>query len=171
MPSKHSPVSFAARLAPNGAGCLDWTGARCRHGLPYGIVTFEGRTMHAHRLAWIFAYGPIPGRLCVLHRCDRAPCCEPTHLFLGTRPDNVADMDAKGRRGVGRHSPENFPKGERHWKTRLTDPQVLNIRADAAVGLESNVQIGARYGVDRHVVWCIINRKTWKHLLPNPKEH
>lgn len=52
----------------------------------------------AHRVAWFVAHGPIPDGLCVLHRCDNKPCCNPRHLFLGTQLDNMHDMIAKGRR-------------------------------------------------------------------------
>lgn len=47
---------------------------------------------------------PIPPGLIVRHKCDTPACVTPDHLLLGTRADNVADMDRRGRRvlsGVG----------------------------------------------------------------------
>lgn len=55
----------------------------------------------AHVAAWEQVNGPVPAGLCVLHSCDNPPCCNPKHLFLGTRADNVADMIAKGRQRPG----------------------------------------------------------------------
>src|SRR5205814_1663907 len=67
------------RRGPN--DCWEWLGARGKQG--YGTFGCYGRTMRAHRLAWLFCKGPIPAGLCVLHRCDNPPCCNPGHLFLG----------------------------------------------------------------------------------------
>ena len=88
--------TFARRLAPPDVrGCREWTGKRARNG--YGHVGWRRLSMGAHRLAWILTHGPIPDGLWVLHHCDNPPCCEPTHLFLGTAADNSADCEAKGR--------------------------------------------------------------------------
>lgn len=80
-------------------GCWLWTAARTRG---YGKININGLAggrkgvpQWTHRVAWILTNGPTD--LCVLHACDNPPCCNPAHLFLGTRQDNAADRDAKGR--------------------------------------------------------------------------
>lgn len=93
--------------------CWPWTGRRGGRG--YGRVGSCG----AHRLAWELTNGAIPAGLWVLHRCDNPPCVNPSHLWLGTHADNMADMRAKGRSARGdRHGsrlhPERRPRGERH---------------------------------------------------------
>lgn len=98
-------------------GCEPWTG--CRSAAGYGIIQREGRTMRAHRVAWALAYGPIPDGLNVLHRCDNPPCCNPTHLWLGTHADNMRDRGAKGRTASGDRSgarlhPDGLARGDRN---------------------------------------------------------
>lgn len=51
----------------------------------------------AHRAAWILTHGLIPKGLCVLHHCDHPWRVNPSHLFLGTNADNVADRVHKNR--------------------------------------------------------------------------
>lgn len=77
--------------------CWLWIGTRQKPG--YGRLGLPGgkRVEYAHRLSWIIHKGPIPVGLKVLHTCDNPPCVRPSHLFLGTHEDNVADMWAKGR--------------------------------------------------------------------------
>lgn len=82
--------------------CWVWTGSRSPEG--YGkivrmspdapSVVLSGR---AHRLSYLFEYGPIPADLSVCHRCDNPSCVRPSHLFLGTAKDNAVDMASKGR--------------------------------------------------------------------------
>lgn len=76
-------------------GCWLWTGARDDKG--YGIGSGSSEHEWAHRYSFALAFGPIPGELSVLHRCDNPPCVRPDHLFLGTQKDNVIDMTRKGR--------------------------------------------------------------------------
>lgn len=106
---------IAAGLERKPNGCLEWTGLTNAKG--YGRTSLNGKPDLTHRVAWILANGPIPDGLHVLHHCDNPPCgeTEPTegypegHLFLGTNDDNVADMDAKGRR-------RNYNEGKAHCK-------------------------------------------------------
>lgn len=105
---------LAQRLSPTPDGCLVWSGGRDWSG--YGTINVgDGKTDRTHRVAWILANGrPIPGDLCVLHRCDNPPCCNPGHLFLGTRTDNNADMQAKGRGRNGRADLTHCPQGHEY---------------------------------------------------------
>lgn len=76
--------------------CWPITGHRSKG---YGRLKVNGTTQRAHRLVWIYTYGPIPPGLKVLHHCDNPPCCNPEHLFLGTDADNMNDKVVKGRHG------------------------------------------------------------------------
>lgn len=100
--------------------CWLWTRSRDKDG--YGQVN-HGR---AHRATWALTFGAIPASLCVLHRCDNPPCCNPAHLFLGTTADNMADKKAKQRQATGdRHGsrthPASRPRGDRHFARQRPD--------------------------------------------------
>ena len=77
-------------------GCMLWEGF-WHPRFQYGRVMLSPRAEQAHRAVWASVHGPIPKGMCVLHRCDTPPCCNPAHLFLGTHADNMRDMAKKGR--------------------------------------------------------------------------
>jgi hypothetical protein len=89
--------------------------------------------------------------LCVLHRCDNPSCCNPAHLFVGTKADNVRDMDQKGRRRTW--------AGPAH--RTLSDDDVRAIRASA----DGAVSLARRYGVGRESIWRLRTGKSWKGLV------
>jgi hypothetical protein len=137
-------------------GCWVWTGSVNDKG--YGRIGGGRRQAVAltHRLAYESAVGPIPEGLCVLHRCDNPPCCNPEHLFLGTRADNNADAKAKGRVRPG------VSRGEKQGSAKLTEAAVREIIA--ARGVVPTAALAGRYGVARSTIIKIQARRAWRHV-------
>jgi hypothetical protein len=139
--------------------CWLWTGATTTFG--HGCINTGGkygRTERAHRLSWRMHFGEIPEGLCVCHTCDVPACVNPAHLFLGTHADNNRDMQAKGR-----YDRVKRPKGARHWGAKLTDADVLAIRAAFAAGA-TQTEIAANYAVRVQSIHRIVHRKSWAHV-------
>jgi len=145
---------------PEGA-CWEWTGPCTRNG--YGELDVGSRIdgsyrkVYAHRLSYEVHVGPIPEGMYVCHTCDNRACVNPAHLFIGTQDDNMADAARKGR------CPGVSLQGERHPRARLTEGQVLAIRARRAAG-ESERDVAREYGVSPQLVYAIHTRRLWKHL-------
>lgn len=63
--------------------CWPWTAKCNRYG--YGEFNLDGvrRSVQAYVVAYELTYGMILplADLCVLHRCDNPPCCNPGHLW------------------------------------------------------------------------------------------
>ena len=58
----------------------------------YSGITYKGKSYYGHRLAWIRAHArEIPTEMWCLHLCERPPCINPTHLYIGTPRDNTLD--------------------------------------------------------------------------------
>jgi hypothetical protein len=114
--------------------CWEYQGSRQRFG--YGRLQVSGVRHLTHRLAYELVNGPIPKGQEVLHRCDNPPCCNPSHLFLGSKADNCKDRAAKHRTASGdshgrRLHPEAYEgtKGDGHW-TRKHPEKMDVIRGD-----------------------------------------
>jgi hypothetical protein len=61
---------------------------------------FDGQWIQGHRLAYQIAYGSIPDKLVVRHRCGVGGCCNPAHLVLGTQQQNSWDRWARTMAGI-----------------------------------------------------------------------
>ena len=131
--------------------CWPWSGGR--HSAGYGAFKL-GRRQLAHRIAWMIENdAAIPDGLCVLHSCDNPPCCNPTHLHLGTRADNAAERTARKR---GTH-------GEQNPQAKLTKLDVLEIRRLSALGI-TNALISEMFRVNASAISMIRHRKRWGHV-------
>jgi hypothetical protein len=141
----------------SGADCWQWLGCTDKNGYGYFGIKRNGKfaTAEAHRIAWELRRGPIPEGMCVCHHCDNPGCCNPSHLFVGTPADNVADMDIKGRRK------QPITLGEKNGMHKLSWNSVSLIRLFATAGA-SYPFIAKRYGVTPQAVGGVVRGKTWR---------
>jgi hypothetical protein len=93
-----------------------------------------------------------------LHHCDNPSCVNPSHLWLGTVADNMADRDRKGR------ATRNRSRGEKHGHHKLTREQVKAIRRRYAKGGISQRELADEYKTCQSTIGYIILRRTWKHI-------
>ena len=150
---------FLAKIEPvTECGCWIWIAGRYANGYGTFRLTDERKSTTAHRVSYQLFNGDIPEGMYVCHRCDVLECVNPSHLFLGTNQDNIADASRKGRKKwkPGRVMPPWNP--ERLIKQRkipLGEHQA--IRDLYASGL-TGAQIAARYGVKHNAIYAILSR-------------
>jgi hypothetical protein len=121
-------------------GCWEWTLSKSRGG--YGKVSWYGKSMRAHRVAWMLENGKeIPPDKVVMHSCDNRLCINPAHLSIGTPKQNSEDMVSKGRARGG------SPPGELASKSKLTEEDVVAMRfLRRSKGL-SYAKLGRMFGI------------------------
>jgi hypothetical protein len=128
-------------------GCWIWAGSIDKDG--YGRV---GSKIAAHRYSYALFRGSCRGLL-VCHHCDTRSCVRPSHLFVGTIQDNVADCIRKGRQVKGEDVPTH----------KLTADEVRVMRKLAARGVARRA-LASLFGVRPDTVKTIVLRKSWRHI-------
>lgn len=106
--------------------CWNWMGSLSRG---YGHIRIQYVLYRTHRIAYFLANKRDPSGKCVCHSCDNRRCCNPSHLWLGTRIENNRDRDNKGRQ-----------------YSKLTETQVRQIRKRYALGGISQRALARQYG-------------------------
>lgn len=133
-------------------GCWPWRGYRERNG--YGRFGVLRKQWLAHRVIYWLTFGTEPEAVC--HRCDNPTCCNPRHLFAGTRADNNRDRASKRRSA---HRP-----GAANHMAKLTDAVVIAARAEYAAGGISQQALANRLGVSQGTIGPVLLRKRWTHV-------
>ena len=129
----------------------------------YGAFKYNKRKMDSNRVAWILTYGEIPDGLWVLHKCKgNRLCCNPKHLYLGTRSDNMKDAVRDGTASI-LNCRRVF--GEESGQAKMTNVFVSKIKEEILSGTRG-VDICKKYNLDKGTVSSIKHEKTWKNILP-----
>ena len=139
--------------------CWEWLGYGVKSSTPgkiYRRKRVNGRTEMPTRISWMIHHGVDPGDLDVLHNCpgaDNPQCVNPTHLWLGTDTDNQRDCRAKGRtyRAVG----------ELAWLSKLTWPEVREIRRLRMTEGRTLKSLAAQFGVYFSTIHKIVTNQIW----------
>ena len=115
--------------------CWPWLGFKRPSG--HGLTSLDSLMIHTSRKAWILTYGPIRGDgQCVLHKCDNPPCCNPNHLYLGTRADNMFDR-------FGNPSPEErAARGRPYMLTHENMDRLWEMRRNGGTLKECALEFG-----------------------------
>jgi len=130
---------FAEKIELGEDGCWLWM-ATTSGG--YGHLGVDGKTWQVHRWAYEHFIGGLPpyepGKsLECDHLCQNRNCCNPWHLELVTGSENI-------RRGA---------------RTKLTDAQVLEVRARYAAGGVFQQALADEYGVAQTYISQILLRQ------------
>lgn len=129
-----SKVDKTPGHGPNG-DCWIYTGGRANTG--YGMIWMGNRNVGAHVFAYELANGAIAKTdnhydTVVMHSCDFRPCCNPSHLRLGTQGENIKDMHEKKRHGKKKKPvvTEDFIR-----KVAQSDPSLSNRKLAKILGV------------------------------------
>ncbi len=117
-------IRFFAKLTKDEGGCWLWTGSLNEGG--YGMFSYGGKTVRAHRFAYRVLVGPLDDQHHIDHLCRRRSCVNPMHLeavpplvntyrALGTpagwSQPIVYETHATGRHGVLLVQARSYPGG------------------------------------------------------------
>ena len=137
--------------------CWLWMGSRNSN--DYGRFNFSGLKVGAHRMSLMMAISrQMSSEEFACHHCDNPPCVNPAHLYVGSIQTNIRDMSERDRF----HRWHGARKGETNPKAKLTDDDVLQIRA--LKGLHRQRELVQIFGVSQTTISHVLNRKVWGHV-------
>ena len=128
--------------------CWEWKDSLAKNG--YGRLNVCGKNgikLPAHRIAKTLSMGEeIEEGMVVMHTCDNRPCCNPSHLEIGTQQDNMDDMVSKNRSVV------SFGAAILDWDI-VDDIRTSNLTGNA---------LSKKYNTAKSNISMIRNNLIWK---------
>lgn len=145
-----------------GTGCWVWKG----HLSPAGYGHFvkarsECGSVLAHRYSWWLHNGkPNLERShvknCILHKCNNKQCCNPDHLYKGTKKDNSRDKNVARTNGMHKVT------GTQNCNAKLDWEKVTEIRRSYSHEGMNQYMLADKYGVTQPTIKEILKYRTWK---------
>jgi hypothetical protein len=125
----------------------------------YGRVMINNKLYLSHRVSYYLANGNLPEPpLIIRHKCLlNRKCCNPNHLESGTKKDNSDDSIIRDKTYV-------YLNGELNGFSKLTEIQVLEIRAKYIPFKYKARKLADEYKVKVETINAIVQRKSWKHI-------
>jgi len=121
---------------------------------PYKAVNLRypgtRKSVHTHKLIAEAFLGACPPGHEVRHLDGDAHNNAASNLTYGTRRENIGDTKRHGR----------VPKGEKHWRARLTEEQVRAIKTSSI----SARKLARQFGVSGTTIDDVRAGRTWAHL-------
>lgn len=123
----------------------------------YGMIydpsaTCISKVIGTHRAAYELTYGKVQEGLFVCHRCNWKPCCNPSHLYLGTHQQNMFDA----------RKDQLMPMISTPLHAKLTETEVHAIRI--LYGAWSQAQLAQKFNVSQSDISDILLGKIWKNI-------
>ena len=134
-------------------GCRLWPFGTDQDG--YGRFWVEQKEIRVNSLTCEVWHGPQPAdAMHAAHTCGNVTCWAGEHLYWATPRENVLDKNTHG----------TMVRGEQHHRAKLTEADVLDIRARYERRGTSQVDMARIYGVSPATIYMIIKRKNWTHI-------
>lgn len=144
--------------------CWKWTAGKTYGG--YGLFKLSKVHRGAHVLSLWSHLNEAPGGRFCCHKCDNPSCVNPSHLWFGTRSENMKDAYAKGRLDETLAKLKvSKAKGEKNGCSSYTEKEVLEIlrvkkeTGEGPVGLHKIFP-----DVPVSTIQKFIYNQSWKHL-------
>ena len=121
-----------------------------------GIFQFQGKSIHAHRMAYKLCVGEIPEGAFICHTCDNGKCVNPKHLFIGNALINNRDCYSKNRHPILR--------GENDPKSKLNNEKALKIVELYKAGKYTQCKLADMFGVSRSAILNVLRGAAWSEI-------
>lgn len=162
--TKSEGKKFLSRVRiTKGDDCWIWMAGlnSKKKGTNYGCTYIRGRRMLTNRVALEVELGRrISNQICVLHTCDNPQCCNPSHLYEGSKLQNAQDRERRNRRVC--------EKGSERKNSKLDDEKVKEIRRLYRLHLKykkfTKANLARMFRVDRVLITKVINKTAWRHV-------
>lgn len=126
-----------------------------------GVTLCDGETKwqtYIHKLVMLAFAGPTPEGQEIRHLDGDPHNNKRTNLAFGSHKQNGEDMALHGS------AREGARRGHEHFRAKLTEDLVVQIRREYAAGGVTERDLSSRHGVNVSTLHRLLVRKTWTHV-------